>query len=121
MFANAFNFHRTPYKLSEERPRKPYVRLSVAGITPSYGRINLDLVRRALDTVTLEDESAVVKVRITGCYWGRRNTYTGQRRDWFEVSLDPNDGSRVRVKAPCGQTRRYKIKTLDRALLAFGS
>jgi hypothetical protein len=110
-----------------DRVRFPYANMAVPRMSSNYGHINMRLVRKALDHITLEDETATVKVPVNGLagrMWGRAIQTPGhpptywKRCNWFEFSLE--DSGRVRVKAPCGNVTHYKVKTLDRALTQFG-
>ena len=78
---------------------------------------NLHRVRAALDHLTLEDEKA--SIEIYAFKWSR---YYGWMRHWMPYTFKlGNGGSRVRITAPCGETRVYNIKTLDRALSELGA
>jgi hypothetical protein len=87
-----------------------------------YGRIKLADVRAALDTITLEDETAEVLVPLHGGsvgsnwqYW--RDYWNGPEGFVFKLRAD----GRVAVKAPCGETLRYSVRTLDKALTTLGA
>ena len=93
-----------------------------------YARVSLKAVRRALDEITLEDaDEAFVPVTKTSCgSWPDWRThqvplaaYAKHGRSALRFTLG-NGGSRVRITAPCGETRVYSVKTLDRALTALG-
>lgn len=82
-----------------------------------YALINLKRVRSALDTITLEDENAVIKVPIRftdpGGGWDNHNGN-------FISFAKGNGGSKVRMTMPCGECRVYRVSTLDRALTRLG-
>lgn len=82
-----------------------------------YGILNLNKVRAALDTITLEDENAVVKVPI------RLNEDEGWDNDEggsFIRFSRGKVGDKVRLRMPCGETRVYRVSTIDRALSELG-
>lgn len=88
----------------------------------NYARVNLKELRRALDEITLEDTPEAF-VRLTKpSRWGMQPLHSwegGHGRSALRFTLG-NGGSRVRITAPCGETRVYSVATLDRALTALG-
>jgi hypothetical protein len=96
--------------------------------TDNYARMSAKEMRKALDAVTLEEApEATVDVN-----YPRFSAWTGKtemiplardgkgRRGKLVVRLG-NGGSRIRITAPCGETRVYSLKTLDKALSEFGA
>lgn len=114
--------YRGMARLSSTDPTSPYYEG-----TDEYAIVNLPAVREALDTITLEDEGAVVQVPLrdfNGMDGGRDYDYrTGRYKHPNPTALIfsiGNGGSRVRVKAPCGEVRVIKVSTLDQALSRLG-
>jgi hypothetical protein len=93
-----------------------------------FGRISLPALRRALDELTLNDETATAKVRVHNSenvhseeikdhYYDPE--YRSYRDDSILVNLLPG-GERVRFTAPCGYTKTYRVTSLDKVLTRLG-
>lgn len=81
-----------------------------------WGRINLYKVREALDALTLdEQEFAYFQLVNDFNLWTSEQNVCRSR-----VKMTLLDGDRVKVLAPCGETRIYKVSTLDRVLTRLG-
>jgi hypothetical protein len=101
------------------RGRKPYTALVTLNGGP-YALVNLQQVRKALDEVTIQDgflldrdpEGKVAKVPLRGY---RNGHFGGQTLD-FSLRKD----GKIQVLAPCGEKRRFSVRTLDRALTRAG-
>ena len=104
--------------------------------TNEYGRIKLADVRKALDNLTLEgSESERIYLqkgsnRFTSFRHfarfldpeGRRTSRLdpqGTQVNWLDLKLTQKGD--VSVRMPCGEMRRYKVRTLDRVLTRLGA
>jgi hypothetical protein len=86
-----------------------------------FGRVSLPAIRKALDTLTIEDETASVKVRIFESeYTQHGHPYDSSIFDGDSLTLTLTSDGRVKFTAPCGQSRKYKVTTLDRILTRLG-
>jgi hypothetical protein len=86
-----------------------------------YGRVNLHDLRTALDNLTIEDsKEETVKIHDLTARWGARHFAEVENQPLAFRLRMANDG-RVVVKMPCGESRRYKVRTLDKALTALGA
>jgi hypothetical protein len=99
--------------------RKSYTAFLTLDGSP-YGMVNLKKVREALDEVTLQDgllldadpEGKVVKVNLRSA-WSSDDL--GRTLD-FKLGQD----GKIHILAPCGETRRFSVRTLDRVLTKAG-
>lgn len=103
----------------------------MARITENNTVINLHHVREALDAITL-DGAESVDVRCKDARYYRtylctyRNGRCVKRGQYafftFRPAPDrPGRSPRIAITAPCGQTKTYSVRLLDRMLSEFGA
>ena len=106
-----------PWEVSKDQRYR-----GMAFVSENGTYINLHEVRAALDALTLDD-AEVVFVKTKGqrynyAYAEGRNYFRWRRP--YRFKLTPR-GDRVAITAPCGETRVFSVRSLDRKLSQFGA
>ncbi len=83
--------------------------------------INGNKVREALDTLTIDNPEAVIEIPCHKNAYNRSwSSPFAYRRMFKPYRLRMTTNGRVALTAPCGETRMFSVRTLDRILTYFG-